>query len=151
MKTWIESKDAGHTLRRAGERYAVERDGEEHRGRWLAIDEPLPAGWSDVFAETEARALLPFLRANGHGRKAAAPTTADGRLIDRACRKLGITIAALGTKIGAHQSVLSRARHGELPEVHRTTIKSILKPQPKTGSGVSTLSLKVPHYPKTVT
>jgi len=115
-----------------GERYAVKRSGEEHHGRWLAIDEPLPAGWSDVFAETEARLLLPFLRAHGHGRKAAAPTTADGRLIDRACRKLGITVAGLGAKIGAHQSVLSRARHGELPEVHRNAIKAILKPKPKT-------------------
>jgi hypothetical protein len=28
--------------------------------------------------------------------------------------------------------VLSRARHGELPEVHRIAIKAILKPQPKT-------------------
>jgi hypothetical protein len=110
----------------------VNRIGEEHRGRWLADGEALSEGWTDTFAETEARALLPFLRAHGHGRKAAAPTTADGRLIDRACRKLGVTIAALGTKIGAHQSVLSRARHGELPEVHRIAIKSILKPQPKT-------------------
>ncbi len=119
-------------LRRSGERYAVKRSGEEHRGRWLSDDEPLPPGWDDGFLESEARLLLPFLRAQGHGRKAAAPTTADGRLIDRACRKLGITIAALGTKIGAHQSVLSRARHGELPEVHRNAIKAILKPQPKT-------------------
>ena len=132
MKVWIESKNTGHALRRTGERYAVERSGEEHRGRWLAVDEVLPAGWSDIFVETEARALLPFLRANGHGRKAAAPTTINGRLIDRACRKLGITIAALGTKIGAHPSVLSRARHGELPEVHRNAINAILKPQPKT-------------------
>lgn len=115
-----------------GERYAVERNGEEHRGRWLPDNEPLPAGWEDGFLESEARLLLPFLRAHGHGRKAAAPTTPDGRLIDQACRKLGITVAGLGAKIGAHQSVLSRARHGELPEVHRSAIKAILKPKPKT-------------------
>lgn len=116
---------------RPGERYAVERRGEEHRGRWLPDGEALPEGWADAFAETEARALLPFLRAQGHGRKPAKSTTADGRLIDRACRKLGVTVAALGTKIGAHPSVLSRARHGELPEAHRTTLKLILKPQAK--------------------
>jgi len=128
----LTASQTGFCLTRPQERYAVERSGEEHRGKWMATYEPLPVGWSDVFAEEEARALLPFLRAQGHGRKAAAPTTADGRLIDRACRKLGITIAALGTKIGAHQSVLSRARHGELPEIHRIAIKAILKPQPKT-------------------
>lgn len=132
MKVHIELKALGCMLRRSGERYTVKRSGEEHRGRWLPDGEPLPDGWEDGFLESEARLLLPFLRANGHGRKAAAPTTADGRLIDRACRKLGITIAALGMKIGAHQSVLSRARHGELPEVHRIAIKAILKPQPKT-------------------
>lgn len=131
MKPHVRVIDAVANIVRPGERYAVERSGEEHRGRWLAADEALPVGWSDVFVETEARALLPFVRARWHGRKAAVPTTADGRLIDRACRKLGITIAALGTKIGAHQSVLSRARHGELPEVHRNAIRAILKPQPK--------------------
>jgi hypothetical protein len=30
--------------------------------------------------------------------------------------------------------VLSRARHGELPEVHRNVIKAIVKPQPKTST-----------------
>jgi hypothetical protein len=132
MKVCIETKSLGCMLRRSGERYTVKRSGDEHRGRWLSDDEPLPPEWEDVFLESEARLLLPFLRAHGHGRKAATPTTADGRLIDRACRKLGTTIAALGTKIGAHQSVLSRARHGELPEVHRIAIKAILKPQAKT-------------------
>lgn len=121
----------GMSICRPGQRYAVDRNGEEHRGRWLPEGEVLPEGWADAFAETEARALLPFLRAQGHGRKPAKPTTADGRLIDRACRKLGITVSALGVKIGAHPSVLSRARHGELPEAHRTTLKSILKPQAK--------------------
>lgn len=121
-------------LRRLGERYAVNRSGEEHRGRWLPDGEPLPIGWEDDFLEREARLLLPFLRAHGHGRKAAAPTTTDGRLIDRACRKLGITVAALGTKIGAHPSVLSRARHGELPEVHKSTLKAIVKHTTKTST-----------------
>lgn len=131
MKAWIEHSPNGYTLRRSGERFAVERRGEEHRGRWLPDGEALPDGWADAFAETEARALLPFLRAQGHGRKAAKPTTADGRLIDRACRKLGVTVTALGTKIGAHPSVLSRARHGELPEAHRNALKAILKRQAK--------------------
>lgn len=131
MKAYIEPKTLGCMIRRLGERYAVQRSGEEYRGRWLPDGEPLPTGWEDGFLEREARLLLPFLRAHGHGRKAAAPTTTDGRLIDRACRKLGITVATLGAKIGAHPSVLSRARHGELPEVHRSAIKAILKPQPK--------------------
>lgn len=121
----------GMSICRPGQRYAVNRNGEEHRGRWLPDGEALPEGWTDAFAETEARALLPFLRAQGHGRKAAKPTTADGRLIDRACRKLGVTVAVLGAKIGAHPSVLSRARRGELPEVHREAIKAILKPKAK--------------------
>lgn len=122
---------AGWRVVRSGERYMVGAHGDEYAGQWLPDDERVPDGCSDIFTENEARLLLPFLRAHGHGRKAAAPTTTDGRLIDRACRKLGITVAGLGAKIGAHQSVLSRARHGELPEVHRNTIRAILKPQPK--------------------
>lgn len=120
----------GWRVVRSGDRYMVGAHGDEYAGQWLPNEERVPDGCSDVFTENEARLLLPFLRAQGHGRKAASPTTTDGRLIDRACRKLGITVAALGTKIGAHPSVLSRARHGELPEVHRSAIKAILKPQP---------------------
>lgn len=130
----IEIDGSGLRIVRPGARYAVRRVGDARPGAWVSDGEALPDGWIDTFAENEARALLPFLRAHAHGRKAAKPTTADGRLIDRVCRKLGITVAALGAKIGAHPSVLSRARHGELPEAHRNALKVILKQQAKSNT-----------------
>ncbi len=117
----------GYRLVRPGARYAVHRKGEEHRGEWIAEGDALPKGWADTYPEDEARSLLPFLRALGHGRKAAEPTTPDGKLIARACKRLGLTAAALAEAIGAHESVLSRARHGELPKVHRDAITALLK------------------------
>lgn len=128
------STPEGFRLVRPGARYAVLRAGEEHRGLWLPDDEVLPAGYTDACPENEARALLPFLRATGHGRKAAEPTSADGKLIARACKRLGITAAALGERIGAHEAVLSRARHGELPAHHRDAIKALLKGKGKSAS-----------------
>ncbi len=58
----------------------------------------------------------------------------DGRLVARACKRLGVTAAALAERIGAHEAVLSRARHGELPEQHREAIKALLK----SGAGKAT-------------
>ena len=118
----------GFRVVRPGARYAVHRDGDERPGAWLADGEALPRGWGDVFTEDEARLLLPFLRVRGTaGRVAAEPTSKDGRLVARACKKLGVTAAALAERIGAHEAVLSRARHGELPEKHREAIKALLK------------------------
>ncbi len=117
----------GFRVVRAGARYAVHRDGDERPGAWLADGEALPKSWGDTFTEDEARLLLPFLRVRGTaGRKGADPTTADGRLVARACERLGVTAAALAERIGAHEAVLSRARHGELPEKHREAIKALL-------------------------
>ncbi len=123
----VQMSGAVARLVRPGARYAVRRSGEEHRGEWVPEGEPLPRGAGDTFTEAEARLVLPFLRVRGTaGRRGAEPTTADGKLVARACRKLGVTAAGLGERIGAHESVLSRARHGELPEVHREAIKALL-------------------------
>lgn len=112
---------------RPGARYAVNRSGEEYQGRWALEGAPLDRHTSDRFTEDEARLLLPFLRVRGTaGRRGADPTTPDGKLVARACKKLGVTAAGLGERIGAHESVLSRARHGELTEAHRLAIKALL-------------------------
>lgn len=122
------SSPEGFRLVRPGARYAVHREGDARPGAWLAEDEALPKGWSDVFPEDEARSLLPFLRVRGTaGRPGAEPTTPDGKLVARACKRLGLTAAALAERIGAHEAVLSRARHGELPKRHREAIKDLLK------------------------
>ena len=123
----------GYRIVRLGTRYAATRSGEEHRGNWLPDDELLPNGDEDTFSEGEARLLLPLLRdlegraAGKGGRRAAEPTTADGQLVARACKRFGLTAAGLAESIGAHESVLSRARHGELPEAHRRAILALLK------------------------
>lgn len=128
------SSPAGFRLVRPGARYVVERQGEEHRGEWLPEGEPLQAA-SDTFTESEARLLLPLLRdlegraAGKGGRPRAEPTTPDGKLVDRACKRLSLSAAALAASIGAHESVLSRARHGELPPVHREAILALLRGQ----------------------
>lgn len=131
---------AGFRLVRPGARYAVQRRGKEHVGDWLPENEPLPKGWTDAFREDTARALLPLLRrlegaaAGKGGRKGAEPTSADGRLVARACKRLGLTAAALAESIGAHQSVLSRARGGELPKKYREAINVLLKVKGKDAS-----------------
>lgn len=128
----IDAALSGFAIVRPGARWAVQRSGEEHRGRWLNDGERL-SGAVDVFLEAEARLLLPLLRdmdgmaAGKGGRPAADPTSPDGRLIARACKRLGLTAAALAKAIGAHESVLSRARHGTLRETHRRSIQTLLK------------------------
>lgn len=120
---------AGYRIVRSGARYAVHRDGDERPGAWVPQGEPLDPGWTDVYPENEARALLPFLRVRATaGRQAGEPTTPDGKLIARACKRLGLTAAALGEQIGAAEAVLSRARNGELPAKHRDAIKALLAP-----------------------
>ena len=125
------SSSAGFRIERPGARYVAQRSGEEYRGAWLPADEPL-RGAAETFTEGEARLLLPLLRdmagmaAGKGGRPAAEPTTPDGELIARALKRLGLTAEELGERIGAHKSVLSRARHGELPENHRKAIRLLL-------------------------
>lgn len=125
---------AGFCLTRSGARYTIEPSGEEHRGTWLPENEALPTGWIDAFPEAVARALLPLLRdlegraAGRGGRKAAEPTTPDGKLVAGACECLGVTAAALADRIGTHASVLSRARHGQLPVKYRKAIRELLRP-----------------------
>lgn len=115
-------------LTRPGARYAVHREEDARPGAWLPDGEELPEGWLDIFSEDEARLLLPFLRVRATGgRQGGEPTTADGRLVARACKRLGLTAAGLAEKIGAHESVLSRARNGELPEKHRDAIRALLR------------------------
>lgn len=110
-----------------GSRYAVRREGEAWEGEWFPVGTPLPVGWSDVFTEAEARLLLPSLRLRANaGRAAREPTTADGRLIARAKRALGVTAAQLAKTIGTHESVLSRAMHGALPDAHRAALRALL-------------------------
>lgn len=128
----IQTSGAVARLVKPGARYAVRRSGEEHRGEWVPDGEALPRGAGDTFTEAEARLVLPFLRVRGTaGRRGAEPTTADGKLVARACRKLGVTAVGLGERIGAHESVLSRARHGELPEAHRLAIMALLDARKK--------------------
>ncbi len=122
------STHEGFRLVRPGARYAVCRKGDARPGAWLREDEALPMGWVDAFPEEEARSLLPFLRARGKaGRRGAAPTTADGRLVARACARLGLTAAALAERIGVHETMLSKARNGTLVKKHREAIKALLK------------------------
>lgn len=117
----------GFKLTRPGARYVIDPSGEEHVGQWVPNDEPVPVGSADVFPKHEARALLPFLRARGTaGRKGAEPTTPDGKLIARACKRLGLTVAALGAAVGVHESTLSRARSGELLPEQRDAINALL-------------------------
>lgn len=126
---------AGFLLARPGARYAVHRDGDARPGAWVADGEATPDGWTDVYPENEARALLPFLRVRATGgRRGGQPTTADGKLVARACKLLGLTAAGLGEAIGAHESTLSRARNGELPEAHREAIRALIKSKRKRAS-----------------
>jgi hypothetical protein len=121
---------AGFRLTRPGARYAVRPEGDARPGAWLPDGDALPLGWTDVYPENEARALLPFLRVRATaGRQAGEATTPDGKLIARACKKFGLTAAALGEQIGAAEAVLSRARNGELPAKHRDAIKALLAPK----------------------
>jgi hypothetical protein len=126
------SSPQGFRLVRPGARYAVDREGEEYNGSWLDYDAPVH-GANDTFTEGEARLLLPLLRAmegmaaGKGGRPATTPTTPDGRLVARACKKLGLSGLELAHRIGAHESVLSRARHGVLPEKHREAIRGLLQ------------------------
>ena len=123
----VQMSGAVARLVKPGARYAVRRSGEEYSGAWVPDGETLPKGTGDTFTEAEARLVLPFLRVRGTaGRRGSEPTTADGKLVARACKKLGLTAAGLAERIGAHESVLSRARHGELPEAHREAIKALL-------------------------
>lgn len=146
-KSPIQAVPAGRSFRltRPGARYVIARSGDEHVGAWLPDGEPLPAGSTDTFPENEARALLPFLRVRGTaGRKGAAPTTPDGQLIARACKRLGLTVAALAEAIGAHESVLSRARSGELPAKHRDAIKTLTEITVASGGTRGDTCLSVP-------
>jgi hypothetical protein len=136
-KNAIQVQTSGLTARivRPGARYAVRRSGEEYRGAWVPDGEALSRGTSETFTEAEARLVLPFLRVRGTaGRRGSEPTTADGKLVARACGKLGLSAVGLAEKIGAHESVLSRARHGELPETHREAIKALLGVKKKVSS-----------------
>lgn len=118
---------AGFRLMRPGARYAVRPEGDARPGAWLPDGEALSLGWTDIYPENEALALLPFLRARATaGCKARAPTTPDGKLIASACKKLGITATALGKQIVVDAAVLSRARTGELPAKYREAIKELL-------------------------
>lgn len=126
------STPGGFFLVRPGARFVVERQGEEHRGAWRADGEPRRDA-DETFTEGEARLLLPLLRelevraAGKGGRPRSEPTSPDGKLVDRACKRLGLSAVALAASIGAHQSVLSRARHGELPLAHREAILALLR------------------------
>jgi len=112
----------------------VERRGDELRGAWLPDADPL-GGADDAFTEREARLLLPLLRdmegmaAGKGGRHAAEPTTPDGRLVARACKKLGVRDDELAALIGAaDKTVISRVRNGTrgLPEAQRDALRSLL-------------------------
>lgn len=123
----VDTTDRGAVILSPGARYAVKREGEAWEGEWFPLGSPLPAGWSDAFTEPEARLLLPSLRLRANaGRAAREPTTADGRLIARAKRTLGLTAAQLAKALGTHESVLSRAMHGALPDAHRAALRALL-------------------------
>lgn len=123
----LEIHRGGARIVKPGARYAVVRAGEEHGGTWVPEGEALPPGASDTFTEAEARLVLPLLRVRGAaGRRGSQPTTEDGRLIARACAELDISAAVLAERLGTDAAVLSRARHGALPEIHRSRILEML-------------------------
>jgi hypothetical protein len=125
-----------YRLTRLGARYVIRRSDDEHVGAWLPDGEALSAESRDEFTEDEARALLPLLRAmegraaGKGGRTSREPTTVDGKLIAHTCKRLGLTVVALAEAIGAHESVLSRARSGKLPAKHRAAIEALLAIKP---------------------
>jgi len=127
-------------LVRTGSRYAVHREGDARPGAWIPDDAALQEGWSEVFPEDEARSLLPLLRSRAMpGRTGASPTSADGKLIERARQCLGFrTVAELAVHLEIHESVLSRARHGTLPPAHRKTLEKIVKSKSARGSAPDT-------------
>lgn len=61
------------------------------------------------------------------GRPPRRATTPDGRLVQRACRRLDLSMTALARRLGTHKSVLSRALHARLPTKHRAAIRSLLR------------------------
>lgn len=93
----------------------LEIDPEEYNAY---VSQPFTApspGWADAFPQDRG------------GRKKSEPTTPDGKFIDSACERMGVSAAALAETIGAHESVLSRARNGVLPKRHRESITALLK------------------------
>lgn len=134
-----DATDGTYRLTRPNARYAVDRSGaDEHAGVWIPATEPLPPGWVDTFPEAEARSLVYLLRELGRrpagkgGRPPATPTTPDGQLIERAKRGLGVTGIELARAIGVHETVLSRALHGELTDVQRDKIEALVATDTKT-------------------
>lgn len=124
-----------YRLTRPGARYVVTRQGDERPGSWVPDGDALDAldpQAVDAFPEDEARSLLAVLRAlegraaGKGGRRAAEPTSPDGRLVARARKQLGLTMAGLAEAIGADPAQLSRALSGELPAKHREKLKELL-------------------------
>lgn len=115
-------------IARPGARYAVAHEGDELRGVWLLHGEACAKTQRDHFTLAEGALLLPFLRARIGGRPPTPATTPEGRLIDRACRKLGLSAEQLAAQIGADKTVLSRARtrSDALPSKYKQALHALL-------------------------
>jgi hypothetical protein len=120
---------AGWRIRRPGFRYAVTRVDDVYRGKWIHDDEPLCLSYVDLFTENEARMMLPFLRSLDHGNKKRPSTTDDGHVVDQACAATGLSVRELSTRLGIHESTLSRARTGNrrLTEAQRAALAQIVQ------------------------
>lgn len=110
---------------RSGARYAVERRGELHPGRWLPLPEPLPDGWADTFPEAGARALGGVLAAReSRGRPTREPTSDAGRVVVEALEALDFDMTELAEALGVSKSLLSRALDGTLAEEHQARLRA---------------------------
>jgi hypothetical protein len=111
-----------YRLTRGSNVYAVRVDGDALRGEWVPLA-AIPNGSTADLSEEAARIALPLLRSLGRlGRNALPAESSDGKLVDRACRVLGVNRTGLAARLGTGPAVLSRAREGELPPAHRETL-----------------------------
>lgn len=128
----IQPHGARFQIVRAGEVYVVPKEGPDLSGEWHKPD-AIPDGFTSELTSREAGLLAPVLRGNKGGRPRSEAATPDGKLIDRACKLLGVNQAGLAAMSGIAPAVLSRARKLTaddgipLTEQHREKLREMVK------------------------